>query len=151
VVESIQFKAPFPDGVRASLEMPAPLTDDAGRTLENAARFPLDVRIDEYPPLVKFSGDFGILESSDSVLPVTLRNLDAPASGGDANIVGRRLRIGAEPSAIANWLRRVHTANEPRGEYVRDAAGESKWREDTGSTSVFTVSDATTALSIRKP
>src|SRR6185295_8455019 len=114
-------------------------------------RFPLEVRIDEYPPLVKFSGEFGILEASEGVLPVTLRNLDAAAASDDAAILGRRLHIGAEPQTIASWLRRVHTANEPRGEYVRDAAGESKWREDTGSTSVFTPDDATTALSIRKP
>jgi alpha-2-macroglobulin len=151
VVESITFKAPFPDGARASLDMPAPLTDDSGRNLENAARFPLEVRIDEYPPLVKFSGEFGILEASESVLPVTVRNIDVATAGSDTTIVGRQMRVGADPEAIASWLRRVHTANEPRGEYVRDAAGESKWREDTGSTSVFTPSDATTALSIRKP
>jgi uncharacterized protein YfaS (alpha-2-macroglobulin family) len=151
VVEFVTFKAPFPDGATASLEMPAALSDDSGRTLANAARFPLEVRIDEYPPLVKFSGEFGILEASDSVLPVTLRNVDAAPAGSDTAIAGKRLRIGASPEAIADWLRRVHAANEPRGEYVRDAAGESKWREDTGSTSVFTAADTTTALSIRKP
>ena len=152
VVESITFKAPFPDGATATLELPAQLADDSGRTLANAARFPLEVRIDEYPPLVKFSGEFGILEATEGgVLPVTLRNLDATPSPNAAAIPGRQIRVGGDPQAIASWLRRVHEANRARGEYVRDAAGESKWREDTGSTSVFTASDGTTALSIRKP
>jgi hypothetical protein len=43
-VEQIAFAAPFPEAVTAVLELPPQLSDDAGRTLENAARFPLDVR-----------------------------------------------------------------------------------------------------------
>ena len=111
VVDSIQFKAPFPDGASGTLELPAQLTDDAGRTLTNAARFPLEVRIDEYPPLVKFSGDFGILEALDGgVLPVTLRNVDAGDAGRAPAILGRQLRVRNDPAAIGDWLRRVAKA-----------------------------------------
>ncbi|HEV7716055.1 MAG TPA: hypothetical protein VGO53_10695, partial [Steroidobacteraceae bacterium] len=133
VVDSVTFKPPFPDGATASLELPAQLSDDAARPLENASRFPLEVRIDEYPPLVKFSSEFGILEAAEGgVLPVTLRNIDAAGPGRDTSIAGRQFRVGNNPAAIADWLRRVHEANAPRGEYVRDeAAGTSKWREDT--------------------
>jgi len=111
-VESIQFKAPFPDGASATLQLPAQLTDDAGRTLANAARFPLEVRIDEYPPLVKFSGEFGILEAAEGgVLPVTLRNIDAAESDAATTIPGRQLRLDNDPAAVSKWLRAVEAAN----------------------------------------
>jgi uncharacterized protein YfaS (alpha-2-macroglobulin family) len=152
VVESIQFKAPFPDGATATLELPAQLVDDAGRALSNAARFPLEVRIDEYPPLVKFSASFGILEAREGgVLPVTLRNIDAGEGSGATTIQGRQLRVGDDPASVASWLRRVTEANAPRGEFERPLSGETRWREDTGSTSVFTDGDAPTPLAIAKP
>jgi uncharacterized protein YfaS (alpha-2-macroglobulin family) len=151
-VESIQFKAPFPDGASGTLELPAQLADDAGRTLANASRFPLEVRIDEYPPLVKFSGEFGILEALEGgILPVTLRNIDAGEVGRAPAINGRQLRIGDDPAAVGEWLRRVSAANSPRGEYERLPNGETKWRESTGDTSIFTDAQTTTPLSIAKP
>jgi hypothetical protein len=153
VVESIAFAAPFPEAVTAVLELP-PLVDDAGRALENAARFPLDVRIDAFPPLVKFSGEFGVLEAREGgVLPVTLRNLDAPAPGAAAAIAGRTLRVGNDPAAIASWLRRVTAASARRGSYV-PSAGKGRgpiWREETGSNSVFGAADPTAPLSVPKP
>lgn len=164
VVESITFEAPFPDGANATLELPAELRDDAGRSLENAARFPLAVRIDEYPPLVKFSGQFGILEALEGgVLPVTLRNIDPAAGERPAAIEGRQLRVPSEPRAVIDWMRRVQEASKRRGEYVDvepNAPGEDgededgsrrRWREDTGDASVFNANDTTTRLSIRKP
>jgi uncharacterized protein YfaS (alpha-2-macroglobulin family) len=170
VVESVTFEAPFPDGASATLELPTTIRDDAGRTLENAARFPLAVRIDEYPPLVKFSGEFGILEALEGgVLPVTLRNIDATEPANATAIRGRQLRVPNEPAAVLEWLNRVRKAAEQRGEYVevertdnaaQNANGDGdesenqsnvRWREDTGDKSVFTAGDSTTALSIRKP
>lgn len=163
VVESVTFQGPFPDGANATLELPANLRDDAGRPLENAARFPLAVRIDEYPPLVKFSGEFGILEALEGgVLPVTLRNIDPAAAGRETTIEGRQLRVPNEPRAIIDWMRRVQEAAKRRGEYVQVAADPAnangngggsrlRWREQTGDRSVFNESDATTRLSIRKP
>ncbi|HEU4624187.1 MAG TPA: MG2 domain-containing protein [Steroidobacteraceae bacterium] len=152
VVESIEFKPPFPDGASATLQLPAQLVDDAGRTLANAARFPLDVRIDEYPPLVKFASDLGILEAQEGgVLPVTLRNLDAGESGGATTIHGRQLRVANDPAAVSEWLQRVTDANAHRGEWQRQPNGESKWHEETGAASVFKKGDDTTPLSIAKP
>ncbi len=154
VVESIAFAAPFPEAVTATLELPPQLADDVGRPLENAARFPLDVRIDEFPPLVKFSGDFGILEAREGgVLPVTLRNLDAPEPGLATEIPGRQLRVGDDPKLIASWLRRVSHATARRGEYVKDPGAEfgSTWRETTGSRSVFIAADPSTPLRVPKP
>jgi uncharacterized protein YfaS (alpha-2-macroglobulin family) len=168
VVESVTFDAPFPDGASAVLELPAGLRDDAGRTLENASRFPLDVRIDEYPPLVKFSGQFGILEALEGgVLPVTLRNIDAAATGQAAVIEGHQFRVPNEPAAVLEWLTRVEKAAESRGKYVEgprpntpanqrandddDGSPPVHWVEETGDTSVFKSSEATTAMSLPKP
>src|SRR5258705_12767616 len=61
-VDQVVFKGPFPEAGTLTVSLPPALKDDAGRTLENADRFPLELGIDEFPPLVKFSGEFGILE-----------------------------------------------------------------------------------------
>ena len=53
------------------------MKDDAGRALANAAAFPMKVRIDDDPPLVKFPSRFGILEvNAQPALPVTVRNVE---------------------------------------------------------------------------
>src|SRR4051812_8284221 len=61
-VESVEFMAPFPEKTRFTLELPRNFRDDAGREPENKAAFPLSTATDESPPLVKFPGQFGILE-----------------------------------------------------------------------------------------
>ena len=76
-VQSVRFKGPFPEKTEFQIELAPNLQDDAGRKLENANRFPLSVRTDEYPPLVKFAAHFGILEfNATPLLPVTLRNVE---------------------------------------------------------------------------
>jgi uncharacterized protein YfaS (alpha-2-macroglobulin family) len=169
VVETVTFAPPFPDGANATLELPANLRDDAGRTLENASRFPLAVRIDEYPPLVKFSGEFGILEAAEGgVLPVTLRNIDAAQAGRPATIEGKQFRVPNEPKAIVEWIKRVRDAAALRGNYVETTQGQQanrdtqndenegtsdrhRWHEETGDRSVFNGGETTTPISISKP
>ncbi len=178
-VEAISFAAPFPESSSVVVELPPTLVDDAGRRLENAARFPLEVRVDFFPPLAKFAGAFGILEAAEGgVLPVTLRNLEPNIKARQAALPAKLARIGDDPATIASWLRRVEEAGAPRGESVpvpkdekpspRDQAmgtdeDESdedaaqpwrphfRWREDTGATSVFQDTDTTTGFSIHKP
>ena len=175
VVQTLTFHAPFPESVTATLTLPEHLTDDAGRPLTNAPRFPLSVRIDAYPPLVKFAAQFGIVEAGEGgVLPVTLRNIDvegAPNAATKARpttINGRTLRVAVAGDSVGRWLRRVAQANESRGESVPFPDGPAlpnaaqnagaaaqppptRWRENTGSTSVFNAADATTPLVLPKP
>ncbi len=81
-VQSVWFKGPFPEKTEFQIELAPNLQDDAGRKLENANRFPLSVRTDEYPPLVKFSAHFGILElNATPLLPVTVRNVEPTIAG----------------------------------------------------------------------
>ncbi len=167
-VESVQFAPPFPEAQPVSIVLPAGLVDDSGRALESAARFPLEVRVDDFPPLAKFSGDFGILEAAEGgVLPVTLRNVEPKIATQMAGMPAKLLRLDADPAAIARWLQRVDAAGESKGEYVEvpksgtaeaddedaDTDGDRthRWREDTGSRSVFSASDTTKKFTVAKP
>jgi len=125
------FRGHFPESADLRVELPQGITDDAGRPLSNAARFPLSFKTDPFPPLAKFSARFGIVEwKADPALPVTLRNLerevrtrllrvDEEPQGGLQSLVARvkaRLfRIPPEKSReILPWLRRVAAATRDR-------------------------------------
>jgi uncharacterized protein YfaS (alpha-2-macroglobulin family) len=152
-LEGLAFEGPFPESSILKVNLPEGLADDTGRPLQNAARFPLDLRIDEYPPLAKFSGEFGILELNEGgILPVTLRNVEAEMPARRVDIPGRIMRLGQDPPAIAGWLRRVEAAARPTGEWI-EKRGESSsvWRESTGTKSVFGSSDSTKPFTVVKP
>ncbi|WP_395400633.1 hypothetical protein ACHMW6_24305 [Pseudoduganella sp. UC29_106] len=84
-VDSVSFVGPFPEKATLKLALPPQLRDDAGRTLINQSRFPLTVLTDEQPPLVKFPARFGIIEArGDRLLPVTVRNIEAPSASRPA-------------------------------------------------------------------
>jgi alpha-2-macroglobulin len=87
-VDSVVFEGPFPEQAQYTVELPANLRDDAGRTLANAASFPLTVRTDLYPALLKFPARFGILEASDPTLPVTVRGIEPEISGAKVDVTG---------------------------------------------------------------
>ncbi|MGQ0656643.1 MAG: alpha-2-macroglobulin family protein [Chromatiales bacterium] len=77
-VHGVTFTGPFPERAAFEFRLPEGLQDDAGRALVNQDHFPLTVRTDEAPPLVKFPAQFGIIElHADAMLPVTARNLEA--------------------------------------------------------------------------
>ena len=74
----LTFKRPLPPNAELTIELPAGIKDEAGRSLANVANFPLRLRTGSAPPLAKFPGAFGIVElKQGGVLPVTLRNVEA--------------------------------------------------------------------------
>jgi alpha-2-macroglobulin len=76
-VQRLSFEGSFPEKAVLKMILPAQLKDDAGRLLSNQSHFPLELAMDEYPPLVKFAAEFGILElNADPILPVTVRNVE---------------------------------------------------------------------------
>lgn len=90
VTWSVLFPGPFPEESVFQVEIPDGLTDIAGRPLQNAGQFPLQVKTEPFPPLAKFSARFGIVEwGADAVLPVTLRNLEP-------QVLSRLLRVDEE-------------------------------------------------------
>lgn len=129
--ERLVFPGPFPERADLSVELPPKLRDDAGRGLANAHRFPVKLRTDESPPLAKFPGRFGIIEASDPVLPVTLRNLEAEIRGkrlelGDTSVSGKAWHLTDPqaqdaPKRLVEWLQKVK-----RAEY-------STWVQEPGS------------------
>ena len=172
-VDGVSFAGPFRESTNLSVSLPPGLVDDAGRPLQNAARFPLEVRVDRYPPLVKFNGNFGILESKlGGVLPVTMRNVEPKLATSISAIDGKVLRLDADPASIASWLQRVEKSGEGRGEWRTLTAQEKSalktrladayddglydtrgrvWVETTGSRSVFNDGEVTRKFELTKP
>lgn len=149
-VEELVFKPPFADNQVVHVRLAAGIVDDVGRSLSNVDRFPLEVKIDSYPPLAKFAGTFGILEANEgAVLPVTLRNVEVQLPAKRAELSGRRLRETSDAAAVAKWIQRVDAANAPRGTWSYDEARkQSVWTEQTADTSVFDASDSTDPFDI---
>ncbi len=88
----VTLRRPFPAHTTLTLHLPEKLVDDAGRTLANAASFPLAVRTEEDPPLAKFAAEFGIVEwHASPALPLTVRNIEP-------NLLVQRLPPAAPPS-----------------------------------------------------
>ena len=153
-VQSITFKAPFPERAEFQVELPPNLKDDAGRTLGNADRFPLVVRTGEYPPLAKFAANFGILElNATPLLPVTVRNVEPEIAGqmlgveeGQTSIEhaeidskdaylteemrGMMFRVPSDrPTQILYWLNKIDSRTwEDRERSILSAAAPAKQR-----------------------
>lgn len=112
-IGDLTFAAPLPPETAARVELPAGLKDESGRPLANAARFPLAIRFDRAPPLVKFAAKFGILESQQGgVLPVTVRNVEPALQGRVSPIGGRAMRVGDSDGEVARWMRTVDDADD---------------------------------------
>lgn len=108
----VSFAGPFPPDADLVLSLPGRLVDDKGRKLVNSARYPMKFTTAEMPPLVKFSGEFGIIERvAGGVLPITLRNLEPDQGAGTAAKI-RWLRLTAD-DAILTWQNRLHQFDNP--------------------------------------
>jgi hypothetical protein len=98
------------------VSLPAGLKDDAGRALVNQARFPMAIRTDAQPPLVKFPARFGIIEAKgDKLLPVTVRNVEAQMAGAKVDGAALRVNDGAasteqQDQQVIAWLKRMGTS-----------------------------------------
>ncbi|QNN56353.1 alpha-2-macroglobulin [Diaphorobacter ruginosibacter] len=130
VVTSVQFPPPFTAGGKYTIELPKDFQDASGRTLSNAASFPLAVGVGQMPPLAKFAASpFGIVErfaegpGGPALLPVTLRNVEQSlaVSGLDAASAAQiakdqpakvsTVKAGND-AEIIRWYRKVQRYNE---------------------------------------
>ncbi|MCP3734144.1 MG2 domain-containing protein [Sphingomonas sp. RP10(2022)] len=137
-IADVTFKAPLPYDTAAKLTLPAGLKDESGRALTNGERFPLDVRFDAAPPLVKFAAGFGILEAAQGgVLPVTVRNVEPALQGRNLAIGGRTLKVGDSDAAVAAWLRTVAAADNYDVEEVKRGDEVVRRINHTGDRSIL--------------
>ena len=128
----------MPPATAAKLTLPAGIKDESGRVLANAERFPLDIRFDEAPPLVKFAASFGILEASEGgTLPVTVRNVEEALQGNNLGISGQSLRVAGSDGEIAKWLRTVDSADDYASHEIKHGK-ETVSVNDTGSKPILT-------------
>ncbi len=80
---SLSFGPLLPELTSLRIELPKDFKDASGRSLRNAANFPLTLATAAMPPLAKFAASpFGIVErfaepDGLALLPVTLRNVEA--------------------------------------------------------------------------
>jgi uncharacterized protein YfaS (alpha-2-macroglobulin family) len=144
-IRNVIFPGPFNESAAYTIEIPAGLTDDTGRPLANAARFPLAVKTDAFPPLAKFAARFGIIEEADPVLPVTVRNLEPLLHGAKLKARGMPSPTGAPVSdflsridarvfglstpdapATLSWLRRVASARRQQSVFAGEEADTPK-------------------------
>ena len=125
-----EFAGPLPEATTGRIEIPEAIVDDSGRPLANARRFPLDMRIDRAPPLVKFAAAFGILEAKEGgVLPVTVRNVEPGLQRKGLKIAGKTLRLGASDREVASWLHRLDDAED--GDYRQENGQTVNHTRDT--------------------
>ncbi len=118
-VSSVRFKPLFPEQAQFTLELPKDLRDDAGRTLRNAANFPLKVATGAMPPLAKFAAaPFGIVErfaepDTPPLLPITLRKVEGVLPAQTLQVGGRVNDLQPKTDAdIIAWLQRVKRYDE---------------------------------------
>jgi uncharacterized protein YfaS (alpha-2-macroglobulin family) len=132
-VSEVKFAPPLPHATTAKLTLPADVKDESGRPLSNAERFPLDVRFDQPPPLVKFAALFGVIEASEGgVLPVTVRNVEPSLAGQVSSVAGQTLRIDASDGEIARWLRELSAHEESDYQEIK-RGGETVMINNTAS------------------
>jgi hypothetical protein len=110
LVDAVLFRGPFPERARLRVALPPDLTDDAGRALATGE---LEARTAGDPPLARFPGRFGIVESgAGALLPVTIRNLGAEGPGAPAGrLIARRITVdGSDAGALLAVLRETERA-----------------------------------------
>jgi alpha-2-macroglobulin len=81
-ISTITINGPHKPKSQYTIHMNKLIKDIDHRLLSNRKRFPLTSKFDEFPPLAKFNGTFGIYEySKDAAIPITVRNLEKKIQG----------------------------------------------------------------------
>lgn len=133
LVSSIEFAAPLAAQTRFELQLPPDFKDASGRSLQNAASFPLSVTTGALPPLAKFAAaPFGIVERfaegapSDqppALLPVTLRKVEAALPVQSLALQTLQPQSDADIIAWQRKLSRYHEGQVRRQRARQDVLG----------------------------
>jgi len=113
-LSAVAFPIPLPENASFTLELPRDLKDNAGRTLANAASFPLKVTTGDAPPIAKFAAaPFGVVERADPLLPITLRHVQGDLRGAAAGGQVRVKRLVSDADILA-WYAKLQKYHETR-------------------------------------
>ena len=114
-VSVVTFPKPLPENAAFTIELPKELKDVAGRTLANAASFPLKVATGDAPPIAKFgAAPFGVIErNAESMLPVTLRHVQGDLRPAASSGQVRIKRVDSAPEILA-WFGKMRRFHESR-------------------------------------
>ncbi len=130
-VTEIVFSKPLAENASYRVVLPSGLTDNAGRSLANAASFPLKVATGAAPPIAKFAAaPFGVVERhADAALPLTLRHVQADlravaASAGGGQVREKRLQSDAD---ILAWYALVQKYHETQLSAKDLGRPQSEW------------------------
>ncbi len=138
-VSKIIFAGRFPGPMDGTITLPSDIKDMSGRKLENAARFPLAIKFDAPPPLIKFAANFGILEAKEGgTLPVTVRAVEPELAKSVSVIGGASLRVAGADKDIADWMRKLSSIDSR--DYREEKTGKGNETETvnyTGTTSLL--------------
>jgi len=104
----LRFPRVVAENATFNIELPPNFKDSAGRTLANAALFPLLVKTGFAPPIAKFgAAPFGIVElNGDAMLPVTLRHVQGDMRPASATGQVRVKRLASDADMLA-WYTKV--------------------------------------------
>ncbi len=128
-VNVLTFQAPFPERTKFKIQMGKNIQDELERPLVNENKFPLEVATDEYSPLIKFSGAFGLLESgADPILPVSLRNVEKEIPSSQISVDGKTMSLSAadSPKEVIRWYHAVNKKYDNYDERSRPLLGANE-------------------------
>ncbi|HEX7439673.1 MAG TPA: MG2 domain-containing protein, partial [Caldimonas sp.] len=116
-VNEVVFPKPLAENSAFTIELPRELKDNAGRSLANAASFPLQVATGDAPPIAKFAAaPFGIVElNGDAMLPLTLRHVQPDLRPDSMGATGRgqvRVKLLQSDADILAWYAKLRHYDE---------------------------------------
>ena len=134
-VSTVAFPKPLAENAAFTIELPPGLKDNAGRTLANAAGYPLKVQTGAAPPIAKFAAaPFGIVErfadgNGPALLPVTLRHVQpdlraAASAAGGGQVRVKRLQSDAD---ILAWYVKLQKYHETQMTAEEVGLPKSQW------------------------
>lgn len=108
----VEFPFPLPESTILRLELPQGIKDVSGRSLSNAASFPMTVQTGVAPPLAKFAAaPFGIVEwdtREPSLVPLTMRHVQPELqAGGPGKVLVKRVTDDLE---VLRWYAKLRQA-----------------------------------------
>ncbi len=114
-VRSVTFKAPFMPNTKYTVVLKNIKSLD-GEKLVNENAFPLNVSTTGLPSLLKVDRTFGVIESSNPVLPVTLRQIENPVPGSEKSVTFQSATQVLDYRSVSQTIQLLKAVTQARPE-----------------------------------